>query len=318
MRKPDLSVDLNGLKLHNPITVASGTFGFGREYSEYVDLNNIGAIMVKGLTLAPKLGNDSPRVAETAMGMLNSVGLQNPGVEYFLKNDLPWLGEFNTKVIANINGTNIEEYCRIAELTSVKGVHSLELNISCPNVKAGGLAFGTDPDMVYRVVKEVREATGHHLIVKLSPNVKDIKDIALAAEAGGADCLSMINTLTGMVIDIDSRKPILARGIGGLSGPAVKPVAVRMVYEAASVVGIPIIGMGGIANYRDAVEFLLAGAGAISIGTSNFVNPKVTEEVLNDLENWMMKNGYNSIDELVGKLDFPKANAGSCTFEVPK
>jgi dihydroorotate dehydrogenase (NAD+) catalytic subunit len=318
MHKPNLSVDLNGLKLHNPITVASGTFGFGREYSEYVDLNNIGAIMVKGLTLAPRQGNDSPRVAETPMGMLNSVGLQNPGVEYFLKNDLPWLGEFNTKVIANINGTNIEEYCRIAELTSVKGIHSLELNISCPNVKAGGLAFGTDPDMVYKVVKEVRAATGHHLIVKLSPNVKDIKDIALAAEAAGADCLSMINTLTGMVIDIDSRKPILARGIGGLSGPAVKPVAVRMVYEAASVVGIPIIGMGGITNYRDAVEFLLAGAGAISIGTANFVNPKVTEEVLNDLENWMMKNGYKSIDELVGKLNFPKASAGSCTFEVPK
>ncbi len=317
MHKLDLSVDLNGLKLHNPITVASGTFGFGREYGEYVDLNNIGGIMVKGLTLLPRLGNPSPRVAETPMGMLNSVGLQNPGIDYFLKHDLPWLKQFQTKVIANINGTNLEEYCRIAELTSVEGIHSLELNISCPNVKAGGLAFGTDPEMVYRVTKAVRESTGHHLMVKLSPNVKDIKEIALAAEAGGADCLSMINTLTGMVIDIDSRKPILARGIGGLSGPAVKPVAVRMVYEAASVVKIPVLGMGGISNYRDAVEFLLAGASAISIGTANFVNPRVTEEVLEGLSTWMIQKGYTNLSEIIGKIDFPKATApNQCTFQV--
>jgi len=307
MGKLDLSIDLNGLKLHNPITVASGTFGFGREYGEYVDLSNIGGIMVKGLTLAPKRGNDSPRIAETPMGMLNSVGLQNPGIEYFIENELPYLKQFNTKVLANINGTNIEEYCRIAEKASIDGIHSLELNISCPNVKAGGLAFGTDPDMVYKVTKEVRNSTDHHLIVKLSPNVKDIKEIAKAAEEAGADCLSMINTLTGMVIDIDSRKPILARGIGGMSGPAVKPVAVRMVYEAAQTVNIPIIGMGGISNHRDAVEFLLAGASAFSIGTANFTNPGVTEEVLRDLTAWMNEKGYTSMHDLIGKIDFGKS-----------
>lgn len=316
MKTIDLSVNLNGLQLHNPITVASGTFGFGREYADYVDLNQIGAIMVKGLTLAPRHGNPAPRVAETPMGMLNSVGLQNPGLDYFLNNDLPWLAQFKTKVIANINGTHLEEYCEIAEKTSVKGVHSLELNISCPNVKAGGLAFGTDPDMVYTITKAVRQSTDHHLIVKLSPNVKDIKSIALAAQAGGADCLSMINTLTGMVIDIETKKPILARGIGGLSGPAVKPIAVRMVYEAASVVDIPIIGMGGIANYCDAVEFLLAGASAISIGTANFNDPKVTQRVLEDLTNWMQKRGHQDLKSLIGQIDFPKASAKGCEFVI--
>jgi len=302
--KKNLSVDLNGLKLHNPITVASGTFGFGREYGEYVDLNNIGGIMVKGLTLKPRRGNDSPRVAETPMGMLNSVGLQNPGIEYFIENEIPFLREHGTKIIANINGTNIDEYCRIAEIASKADVDSLELNISCPNVKAGGLAFGTDPEMVYKVVSEVRKAADKHLIVKLSPNVKDIKEIALAAEKAGADCLSMINTLTGMVIDINSRKPILARGIGGMSGPAVKPVAVRMVYEAASVVNIPIIGMGGISKWQDAIEFFLAGASAISVGTANFVNPKVTEEVLRGIEQYMDDKGIKDINELVGAINF--------------
>lgn len=303
MNKPNLQVDLNGLVLHNPITVASGTFGFGREYAEYVDLNNIGGIMVKGLTLKPRAGNSSPRVAETPMGMLNSVGLQNPGIEYFIENEIPFLRQFNTKIIANINGTNIEEYCEIAEITSKADVDSLELNISCPNVKAGGLAFGTDPNMVHKVTKAVRKAAGDkHLIVKLSPNVKDIKEIALAAEEAGADCLSMINTLTGMVIDINSRKPILARGIGGMSGPAVKPVAVRMVYETAGVVNIPIIGMGGISNYSDAVEFMLAGADAFSIGTANFIDPKVCQKVLDDLTLYMKRNNINSIKDIVGKV----------------
>lgn len=303
MFKPDLSVDLNGLKMHNPITVASGTFGFGREYAEYIDLNKIGGIMVKGLTLKPRLGNASPRVAETPMGMLNSVGLQNPGIDYFIEHEIPFLRQYDTKIIANINGTNIEEYCEIAEITSKADVDSLELNISCPNVKAGGLAFGTDPNMVHKVTKAVRAAAGNkHLIVKLSPNVKDIKEIAIAAEEAGADCLSMINTLTGMVIDINSRKPILARGIGGLSGPAVKPVAVRMVYETAGVVNIPIIGMGGISNYSDAVEFILAGADAFSIGTANFVDPTVCEKVLNDLTLYMESNKINSIKELVGQV----------------
>jgi len=303
MFKPDLKVDLNGLVMNNPITVASGTFGFGREYGEYVDLNKIGGIMVKGLTLKPRMGNPSPRVAETPMGMLNSVGLQNPGIEYFMEHEIPFLRQYDTKIIANINGTNIEEYCEIAEITSKADVDSLELNISCPNVKAGGLAFGTDPKMVHKITKAVREASGNkHLIVKLSPNVKDIKEIAIAAEEAGADCLSMINTLTGMVIDINSRKPILARGIGGLSGPAVKPVAVRMVYEAAGVVNIPIIGMGGISKYEDAVEFLLAGADAFSIGTANFVDPTVCEKVLNDLTLYMESNNIRSIKELVGQV----------------
>ncbi|PID79427.1 MAG: dihydroorotate dehydrogenase B catalytic subunit [Clostridiales bacterium] len=306
MNKLNLAVDLNGLKLNNPITVASGTFGFGREYGEYVDLNKIGAISVKGLTLAPKMGNPAPRVAETPYGMLNSVGLQNPGLDYFLRVDLPWLKQFDCKVIANINATNIDEYCEIAERASVDGVDSLELNISCPNVKAGGLAFGTNPDLVHQIVKRVRAATNHHLIVKLSPNVTDIKAIAVAAAEAGADCLSLINTLTGMVIDIDSKKPILARGIGGLSGPAVKPVAVKMVYEVASVVDIPILGMGGISNYRDALEFIIAGATAISIGTANFNNPKVTEEVLNDLTAWLVKNEIDDINQLVRSIDFGK------------
>lgn len=303
MSNPNLKVDLNGLVLKNPITVASGTFGFGREYGEYIDLNNIGGIMVKGLTLKPKAGNPSPRVAETPMGMLNSVGLQNPGIEYFIEHEIPFLRQYDTKIIANINGTNIEEYCEIAEITSKADVDSLELNISCPNVKAGGLAFGTDPKMVHKVTSAVRKAAGDkHLIVKLSPNVKDIKEIALAAEEAGADCLSMINTLTGMVIDIDSRKPILARGIGGMSGPAVKPVAVRMVYETAGVVNIPIIGMGGISNYKDAVEFILAGANAISVGTANFVDPTVCQSILDDLTFYLKSNNIESINDLVGKV----------------
>lgn len=303
MHKIDLSVDLNGLKMHNPITVASGTFGFGREYAEYIDLNKIGGIMVKGLTLKKRAGNPSPRVAETPMGMLNSVGLQNPGIEYFIEHEIPFLRQYDTKIIANINGINIEEYCEIAEITSKADVDSLELNISCPNVKAGGLAFGTDPNMVYKVTKAVRKAAGDkHLIVKLSPNVKDIKEIALAAEEAGADCLSMINTLTGMVIDVDTRKPILARGIGGMSGPAIKPVAVRMVYEAANVVKIPIIGMGGIQNHRDALEFILAGADAFSIGTANFIDPTVCEKVLNDLTLYMESNKIGTIKELVGQV----------------
>ncbi len=304
MHRPDLSVNLNGLKMKNPITVASGTFGFGKEYAEYFDLSKLGGIMVKGLTLEERQGNDAPRVAETPMGMLNSVGLQNPGIDYFIKEELPYLREFDTAIIANINGTNLEEYCKIAEKASVDGVDSIELNISCPNVKAGGLAFGTDPEMVYTVVDAVRGYTDKHLIVKLTPNVTDIKVIARAAEEAGADCLSMINTLSGMVIDIDSRKPILARGIGGMSGPAVKPVAVRMVYEAAQVVDIPIIGMGGITYYEDAIEFMLAGASAISVGTANFSNPVVTMEILEGIQKYAEQYELKSINELVGKINF--------------
>lgn len=305
MSKIDLSVDLNGLKLKNPITVASGTFGFGREFEEYLDINSLGGIMVKGLTLEERKGNPVPRVAETAMGMLNSVGLQNPGVEYFIKKELPFLKQYDTKVIANINGNTIEEYCKIAEILSNTEVDSLELNISCPNVKEGGVSFGRDPDMVYKVTKSVREYCNKHLIVKLSPNVTDIKEVAIAAEKAGADCLSLINTLIGMVIDIEKETTILARGMGGLSGPAIKPVAVRMVHEVFGAVSVPIIGMGGIMNYRDAVEFLLAGASAVSIGTGNLINPSISMKILEGIENHSIKKNYKSIEEIKGKVTIP-------------
>lgn len=302
MSKVNLQVDLNGLVLKNPVTVASGTFGFGREFSEWFDLGALGAISVKGLTLEPRRGNDSPRVAETPMGMLNSVGLQNPGVDKFIKEDLPWLRQFDTKIIANINGNTIPEYCAIAEKLSVTAVDSLELNISCPNVKAGGMAFGTDPAMVHEVVSAVRKSTSKHLIVKLSPNVRDIRETAKAAEAGGADCLSMINTLTGMVIDTESRKPILARGIGGMSGPAVRPVAVRMVYETYEAVKIPILGMGGLATGRDAVEMMLAGASAIALGTILFTNPLAPVEVLAGIEDYLVRHQMTAASDLVRNL----------------
>lgn len=304
MSKIDMHIDLKGLNLKNPVTVASGTFGFGREYGEYIDLNQIGGIMVKGLTLEERTGNPTPRVAETPMGMLNSVGLQNPGVEYFIKNELPYLSQFDTKIIVNINGNTIEEYCKIAQILSNTAVDALELNISCPNVKEGGVAFGTDPEKVYEITEKVRQNCSKYLIVKLSPNVRDIKEIAIAAEKGGADCLSLINTLMGMCIDIENQKPILARGIGGLSGPAVKPVAVRMVYEVSKAVNIPIIGMGGIMDDKDAIEFFLAGAWAISVGTANFINPRVTMDILKGIEDYLKRKGYLSIKELIGGLEF--------------
>ncbi len=304
MSKIDMHIDLKGLNLKNPVTVASGTFGFGREYGEYIDLNQIGGIMVKGLTLEERTGNPTPRVAETPMGMLNSVGLQNPGVEYFIKNELPYLSQFDTKIIVNINGNTIEEYCKIAQILSNTAVDALELNISCPNVKEGGVAFGTDPEKVYEITEKVRQNCSKYLIVKLSPNVRDIKEIAIAAEKGGADCLSLINTLMGMCIDIENQKPILARGIGGLSGPAVKPVAVRMVYEVSKAVNIPIIGMGGIMDDKDAIEFFLAGAWAVSVGTANFINPRVTMDILKGIEDYLQRKGYLSIKELIGGLEF--------------
>lgn len=302
MTKPNLQVDLNGLVLKNPVTVASGTFGFGREFSQWFDLSLLGAISVKGLTLEPRQGNDSPRVAETPMGMLNSVGLQNPGIEKFIAEDLPWLRQFDTKIIANINGNTISEYCAIAERLNDVDVDSLELNISCPNVKAGGMAFGTDPAMVLEVVQTVRKSTNKHLIVKLSPNVRDIRETARAAEAGGADCLSMINTLTGMVIDTEARKPILARGIGGMSGPAVRPVAVRMVYETYDAVKIPILGMGGLATARDGIEMMLAGATAVALGTILFTNPLAPVEVLAGIEAYLERHRLFSVSELTRNL----------------
>ncbi|WIF95703.1 dihydroorotate dehydrogenase [Caminicella sporogenes] len=307
MSNINMFVDLNGLKLKNPVTVASGTFGFGREFADYIDLNKIGAISVKGLTLEERKGNPTPRVAETPMGMLNSVGLQNPGVEYFIKYELPFLKQFDTKIIANINGNTIEEYCKIANILSKTSVNSLELNISCPNVKKGGVSFGREPEMVYEITKKVREYCSKHLIVKLSPNVKDIREIANAAEEGGADCISLINTLIGMAVDIEKETTILARGIGGLSGPAIKPVAVRMVYEVYNTVSIPIIGMGGIMNYKDAVEFFLVGASAISIGTGNLINPYITMEILDGIENHLRTKNYASVKDIVGKIKIPSA-----------
>lgn len=300
MSKLDLSVDLNGLILKNPITVASGTFGFGREYADYVDLNKIGGISVKGLTLKARKGNPTPRVVETPMGMINSVGLQNPGVEVFIKEEIPFLRQFDTKIIANINGSTLEDYCAITERLSEEDIDSFELNISCPNVKNGGMAFGTDPQMVAEVVSQVRKRAKKHLIVKLSPNVTNIGEIAKIAEANGADALSLINTLTGMAIDIHTKKPKIANVIGGLSGPAVKPVAIKLVHDVYKAVDIPILGMGGITNWEDGIEFMLAGADAISIGTANFVNPKVTEEVLEGMTRYFTQNGIERPCQIKG------------------
>ncbi len=298
MSNVNLKVNLNGLELHNPITVASGTFGFGREYADFIDLNDIGAISVKGLTLRNKKGNPSPRLAETPMGIINSVGLQNPGVETFIKEEIPFLRQFDAKIIANANGNSIEEYIEIVEILSDADVDSIELNISCPNVKQGGMAFGTNPDMVKRVVSEVRKVCKKHLIVKLSPNVTSISDIAKIAEAEGADAVSLINTLTGMAIDIHSFKPIIANRIGGVSGPAVKPVALKMVHDVAHSVKIPVLGMGGISSASDAAEFFLAGATAIAIGTANFTNPYATKEVLVGLKQYMDSKGFATIEEI--------------------
>ena len=297
----NLEVNIGGLKLKNPVMTASGTYGFGREYSEYYDLSKLGAVVVKGLTLQPREGNKVPRIAETPAGMLNSVGLQNPGIEAFMEQELPFLRKYDTAVIANIAGNTVEEYCQMAEKLGTH-VDAIELNISCPNVKEGGVAFGTKCDSVYNITRSVKEYAKVPLIVKLSPNVTDIVEIALAAEEAGADCISLINTLLGMAIDINTRKPIRANIVGGLSGPAVKPVAVRMVYQVAKAVNIPIIGMGGISSWQDAVEFILAGADAVAIGTYNFVNPKAPLEILEGIRLYMEKNGYNELSEFKRKV----------------
>ncbi len=297
----DMRVDLAGIKLKNPVITASGTFGFGREYGKFYDLSELGGIVVKGLTLEPREGNKPPRIAETPAGMLNSVGLQNPGVEYFLEKELPFLRQYDVAVIANISGNTVEEYCRMCKKLG-SHVDGIELNISCPNVKEGGVAFGTKCDSVYNITRKVKEYSKVPLIVKLSPNVSDIKEIAVSAQEGGADAISLINTLLGMAIDINTRKPILANMVGGLSGPAVKPVAVRMVWQTAQAVSIPVIGMGGISSWQDAIEFILAGADAVSIGTANFVNPYAPVEVLEGIEDYLIKNKFGSIHELKGNL----------------
>lgn len=294
-------VNLAGVELKNPVMVASGTFGSGAEYSEFVDLNRLGAVVTKGVASVPWPGNPAPRIAETASGMLNAIGLQNPGIDLFSKRDLPFLEKFDTKVIVNVCGHSTEEYLDVVErLADEPRVDMLEINISCPNVKEGGIAFGQDPKAVEAITKAVKAKAKQPIIMKLSPNVTDITVMAKAAEAGGADCLSLINTLTGMKIDIERQTFAIANKTGGLSGPAVKPVAVRMVYEVANAVKIPIIGMGGICTAEDAMEFILAGATAVSIGTANFTNPYTTVEVVDGIEAYMRRHGVEDINELIG------------------
>ncbi|MBI5409462.1 MAG: dihydroorotate dehydrogenase [Nitrospirae bacterium] len=299
----NLSVNLGRLKLKNPVMTASGTFGYGDEYSEFVDLDKLGAIVVKGLSLHPKQGNPVPRIVETPAGMLNAIGLQNIGVDKFISEKLPFLRKLDTKVIVNFFGDTVNEYVKTAEkLSSVKGIHALEMNISCPNKQVGWIIFGTDPRVTYKVVKAVRKATGLTLIVKLSPNVTDISLMAKVAEDAGADAISVINTLTGMAIDIKKKRPKLANITGGLSGPAVKPVAVRMVWECHKVVRIPIIGMGGITSAEDAIEFILAGASAVAVGTANFINPKATIDIIEGIKSFMSAEGIKSLKELIGAV----------------
>ena len=294
-------VNLAGVELKNPVMVASGTFGSGAEYSEFVDLNRLGAVVTKGVASVPWPGNPAPRIAETASGMLNAIGLQNPGIDLFSKRDLPFLEKYDTKVIVNVCGHSTEEYLDVVErLADEPRVDMLEINISCPNVKEGGIAFGQNPKAVEAITKAVKAKAKQPIIMKLSPNVTDITVMAKAAEAGGADCLSLINTLTGMKIDIERQTFAIANKTGGLSGPAVKPVAVRMVYQVANAVKIPIIGMGGICTAEDAMEFILAGATAVSIGTANFTNPYTTVEVIDGIEAYMRRHGVEDINELIG------------------
>ncbi len=297
------SVNLGGVVLKNPVMVASGTFGSGQEYSEFTDLNRLGAVVTKGVANVPWPGNPTPRVAETCGGMLNAIGLQNPGVEVFAGRDLPYLENFDTKVIVNVCGKTTEDYLEVTErLADEKRVDMLEINISCPNVKEGGIAFGQDPKAVEAITKSVKAAAKQPVIMKLSPNVTDITEMARAAEAGGADALSLINTLTGMKIDVERQRFVLANRTGGLSGPAIMPVAVRMVYQTAQAVKIPIIGMGGIRTAQDALEFILAGASAVSIGTANFHNPAVTTEVIDGIEDYMRRHKIEDIREIIGLM----------------
>jgi len=297
----ELTVNLGGIVMANPVAVASGTFGYGREYEDYLDIAGLGAVIVKGTTLEPRPGNAPPRILETAAGMLNAIGLENPGVEVFINEYLPYLVQKKVTVIANIAGNTVEEYAAIAaRLEGCPGIAGIELNISCPNVKQGGLQFGTDPLMVKQVVAAVKARTSVPVMPKLSPNVSDIVAIARAAQEGGADALSMINTLMGMAIDVKTQRPVLANVFGGLSGPAIKPVALRMIYQVAQQVDIPILGGGGIMNTTDALEFILAGASAVSIGTGNFVNPQLAGEIVLGLQKYMLDNGIHNLQDIVG------------------
>ena len=298
----DLSLDLCGVHFKNPVIAASGTFGFGREYDELYDIGLLGGISVKGLCLGGRLGNPAPRIAETPSGMLNAVGLQNPGIESFIEKDLPWLLEKDVAVIANFFGTSIEDYCRAAEAFAPTGVHLLEMNISCPNVHDGGVAFGVKPERVYEITKAVKAHSRQPLIVKLSPNVSDITENALAAQEAGADAISLINTLTGIAVDVHRRRMILANNTGGLSGPAVKPVALRMVWQASRAVKVPVIGMGGIMTGEDAAAFMLCGASAVMVGTANIHDPMACVNIIEELEQYCDSTGVKAVSELTGAL----------------
>ncbi|MCK5484963.1 MAG: dihydroorotate dehydrogenase [Desulfobacterales bacterium] len=311
-KKPDLKVKLDAIELQNPVMSASGTFGYAREFEGLVDLNRLGAIIVKGLSLEPTKGNPPPRIVETPCGMLNAIGLENVGIDVFEKQKLPFLQTLYPPIFANIYGTSIEEYAelsaRVDELEAISGV---EVNISCPNVKAGGIAFGVDPDSAFSVVKAVRKKTRKHLIVKLSPNVTDITIIARSAEEAGADSLSLINTITGMAIDIETRHPKIANITGGLSGPAIKPVALRMVWQVAQAVKIPVIGIGGIMTAEDALEFLIAGATAVQIGTANFINPQATMDIIDGIENFLAQRKIARVADIIGTLETKPSISGA-------
>lgn len=296
----NFSVNFAGVVMKNPVTTASGTFGSGAEYKDFVDLNKLGAVTTKGVSSVPWEGNKTPRICETYGGMLNAIGLQNPGIDLFIKRDIPFLKQYDTKIIVNVCGKTLEEYIEVVQKLADEDIDLLEINISCPNVKAGGIAFGQNPKLARQVTDKVKQCAKQPVIMKLSPNVTDITEMAKAVEAGGADAISLINTLTGMKIDINKRTFALANKTGGLSGPAIKPVAVRMVYQAAHAVKIPVLGMGGIRNAEDALEFIMAGATMVAVGTANFNNPTATEDVINGIEEFMKKNGVSDISELIG------------------
>jgi dihydroorotate dehydrogenase (NAD+) catalytic subunit len=299
----NLSVEIGRLRLRNPVMTASGTFGYGEEYAPYVDLSRLGAIVVKGLSLKPRMGNPPPRIVETPCGMLNAVGLQNVGVNVFIREKLPFLAQFDLPVIANIFGESVEEYVKVAEILSqASGVHALEVNISCPNVKKGGIAFGANPDMAADVTRRVKASTDLPVIVKLTPNVTDIAEIAESVEAAGADAISLINTITGMSVDIERRVPHLRNITGGLSGPAIKPVALRMVWQVIQRVSVPVIGLGGIMTARDALEFLIVGARAVQVGTAHFIHPHAAIDILEGIEDYLEQHQFDDINQLIGTL----------------
>jgi dihydroorotate dehydrogenase (NAD+) catalytic subunit len=301
---PRMAVEIGRLRLKNPVMTASGTFGYGEEYSDYVDLNRLGAIVVKGLSLQPRPGNPPPRIMETAGGMLNAIGLQNIGVEAFVEEKLPFLRKYDVAVIANIYGESYAEYQKVAQkLSAVKGVHALEVNVSCPNVKKGGLSFGADPKIAALVTRKVKEVTDLPVIIKLTPNVTDIAAIAVAVEKAGADAVSLINTLTGMSVDLKNRAPHLKNITGGLSGPAIKPVALRMVWQVVSRVAIPVIGIGGIMTAGDALEFLLVGAKAVQVGTANFINPHATMDILEGMQDYLQSSNIKDINQMIGTFN---------------